>query len=108
MFARAIPLALLFGLSASLSCSAAPNRPEPEQAEKTKRKRTVDKDAVSEKGKKWGGWRWKGKRDNCFFVTNNRCFDNEKAACKAAKCGSKACLKKSGAPTKISCPEKSE
>ena len=58
---------------------------------------------VSPKGKKWGGWRWKGKRDDCFFRVGKRCFDSEKKACKAARCGKRKCLTDDGAPAKVTC-----
>ncbi len=76
--------------------------------ERPKRGRVKDKDAVSSKGKKWGGWRWKGKRDNCVYVANNKCFTEKKPACKAAGCPGKTCLEKRGAPSKISCPKTDE
>lgn len=73
------------------------------KAKKKHREHPPDEDAVSEKGKSWGGWRWKGKRDDCFFVVDNKCFDTKKQACTAAKCGSKSCEVKTGAPSKVSC-----
>lgn len=72
-------------------------------SERPKRGRVKDKDDVSEKGKKWGGWRWKGERDNCVYVYDNKCFAEKKAACKAAGCEGGACLEKRGAPSKIKC-----
>jgi hypothetical protein len=72
-------------------------------SERPKRGRVKDKDEVSEKGKKWGGWRWKGERDNCVYVYDNKCFKEKKAACKAAGCSGSACLEKRGAPSKIKC-----
>ena len=70
---------------------------------KTRRKHAPDKDAVSEDGKKWGGWRWKGKRDECYYVFKNRCYDTKAEACSAAKCGKQSCAVKEGAPSKVSC-----
>src|SRR5262249_18440087 len=43
------------------------------------------------KEKTWGGWRWKGKRQDCFFVYRNQCFDSKARACKAAGCGEENC-----------------
>lgn len=59
--------------------------------------------SVSAEGKKWGGWRWKGKRDRCFFIHESRCFDSKKAACAAAKCGKDECVIDDSAPAKVSC-----
>jgi hypothetical protein len=58
---------------------------------------------VSEEGKKWGGWRWKGKRDNCFFLFENECYDSLGAACRAAKCGKSDCEHDDSAPAVVSC-----
>jgi hypothetical protein len=61
-------------------------------------------DDVSEKGKSWGGWRWKGKRDDCYYVVDNKCFAERKDACKAA-CGKhkRRCRYSDSAPSKVSC-----
>lgn len=58
---------------------------------------------VSDEGKKWGGWRWKGKREDCFFVHENQCFATLADACRAAKCKKDECVHDEGAPAKVSC-----
>jgi hypothetical protein len=59
---------------------------------------------LSETGKKWGGWRWKGKRQECFYVVDNECFATKKSACRAAGCGPERCREKDGtAPVKVRC-----
>jgi hypothetical protein len=63
-----------------------------------------DSAPVSEEGKKWGGWRWKGKRDDCFYIHDNECFADKKAACRAAGCGESRCKEKANtAPIKVRC-----
>jgi hypothetical protein len=57
----------------------------------------------SAEGKQWGGWRWKGKRDDCFFVVKNKCFDNQAEACAAAGCDEDRCKLTGGGPAKVSC-----
>jgi hypothetical protein len=52
---------------------------------------------------KGNGWRWKGKRDHCYYVFENRCFEDKKAACEAAGCPVASCQADSGAPAKIRC-----
>lgn len=65
--------------------------------------------AVDDKGKQWGGWRYRGSRDECFFVVGRTCFKDVEAACKAAKCknakgkGAKACKVTGGGPATVSC-----
>jgi len=63
----------------------------------------ADPKPVSEDGKQWGGWRWRGKRDNCFFVFKNRCYSAKKRACAAAKCGARKCDHRGGGPAEIYC-----
>ncbi len=58
---------------------------------------------VSDHGKKWGGWRWKGKREDCFYVHKNQCFASLDDACRAAKCKKADCAHDDGAPAKVSC-----
>ena len=62
-------------------------------------------DGVSAKGKEWGGWRWKGKRDDCFFVYDNRCYNDLDKACKKAGCAKKdkKCETSGGGPAEVSC-----
>jgi hypothetical protein len=57
------------------------------------------------KGKEVAGWRWGGKRGDCFFVAANRCFAEEEAACKAASCGKKGCVVEGGGPATVKCGE---
>jgi hypothetical protein len=58
---------------------------------------------VAEQGKQWSGWRWKGKRDDCFFLVENECHATLAAACKAAGCGKSSCVQDDSAPVKVSC-----
>jgi hypothetical protein len=53
----------------------------------------------------YGGWRWKGKRQDCFFVVGNKCFTELDAACTAAKCAKKkqTCRTEGGGPATVSC-----
>lgn len=62
-----------------------------------------DKEPVPEHGKRWGGWRWRGKRDTCFFVYRNKCYSEKAKACRAAKCGPRKCKYKGGGPAEIYC-----
>jgi hypothetical protein len=63
-----------------------------------------DSPALDSKDKEWGSWRWKGKRDLCYFVVDNNCFPDEKSACEAAECES-GCVVNKGAPAKVTCKE---
>jgi len=89
-----------------LSCGGSREQP-PKTAGKSRAsaiKRTkADKQPVSEAGKRWGGWRWRGKRDTCFFVFRNHCFSSKKRACSVAKCGARKCKHRGGGPAEIYC-----
>ena len=55
-------------------------------------------------GGKWGGWRYQGERDDCFFVVGRKCFKSEKSACSAARCKTPAACKiTGGGPASVSC-----
>ncbi len=94
---------------AVLGCGSTQKTPaekEDKKEKKPKKERKEEKNAVSEKGKSWGGWRWKGDRDDCFYVHDNQCYAKEKAACKAADCGKGKCVVRKGAPSKVTCKKK--
>jgi hypothetical protein len=58
---------------------------------------------VPEQGKQWSGWRWKGKRQDCFFKVGNECHSSLESACKAAGCDRSSCVHDDGAPARVSC-----
>ena len=63
-----------------------------------------DDDAPQKAGKKWGGWKYQGDRDDCFFIVGKRCFKTQDAACKAARCGNgKTCQTEGAGPAAVSC-----
>ncbi len=100
-------LGSIFTLGFSTSCGGAQTPNEAGESEDTpdnaERREAKDANPVSGKGKSWGGWRRKGKRDKCFYVHENKCFETEKLACKAAACGDKECRVIDGAPADVKC-----
>ena len=91
-------LALFVWTGCSATTSDEPSTAKVPEAEDTG-------DDVSEKGKKWGGWRWQGDRDNCYFAFKNTCFATQEAACKEAACENDGCQVAEGAPARVSCRE---
>ncbi len=91
---RVLVLALLLGCAGGGAREAAPERRQEAAPEAA---------SPSPEGKSWGGWRWKGKRDDCFFVHANRCFDNQADACRAAGCSEDRCRITGGGPAQVSC-----
>jgi hypothetical protein len=64
-----------------------------------------DENSVGMSGKRVTRWRWKGSRKDCFYVVGNKCFESEKAACKAAGC-KRDCRTDDSAPVQVSCPKR--
>jgi hypothetical protein len=69
------------------------------QAEKAESNET----AVDDTGKKWGGWRYQGRRDDCFFLVGRKCFDSRADACTAARCAKNQCVVDGGGPATVRC-----
>jgi hypothetical protein len=57
----------------------------PVTQKRAKAKSGAYESASPPKGKNWSGWRYKGKRQDCFFRVDKQCFDSKAKACKAAK-----------------------
>jgi hypothetical protein len=79
---------------------------EPRNAKEKQRLEARTK-GESPDNRKWGGWRYTGERDDCFFVVGRKCFKTEAAACQAAHCAApKHCEVTGGGPATISCAKK--
>lgn len=52
------------------------------------------------------GWRWEGKRDNCYFLVGKECFETRESACTAGGCTAETCKLSSGIPAHVSCAKK--
>jgi hypothetical protein len=88
-----------------VACGGAP--PDTKEPQTAKQKQLQDERASGEAdkpNKKWGGWRYQGTRDDCFYVLGRRCFKTQKAACSAAHCkGATSCNVSGGGPATVSC-----
>ena len=99
---------LVFGCGPPLHPTSGPDRDKPASHEAAERARAEAKanpeESVSDDGKRWGGWRYKGDRDDCFYVVGRKCFKTQPAACKAAACkAKKKCSVIGGGPATVSC-----
>lgn len=66
--------------------------------------RTEEPEVKPPPGKKWGGWRYKGDRKDCFFLVGRTCFKTKDSACEAAVCAApKKCDVEDGGPSIVSC-----
>jgi len=84
-------------------CGGAPASSEPTTAkEKQRREAKANGEDVSG-SRSWGGWRYKGDRNACFYSFSGRCFKTEDGACAAAKCGKKKCTSSGGGPAIVAC-----
>jgi hypothetical protein len=79
-----------------------PRSDEPTTA-REKQRREAARDEADAPAGKWGGWRYTGERNECFFVVGRRCFKTEAAACAAAECGKRKCEVTGGGPATVSC-----
>jgi hypothetical protein len=95
--------ALYVGLVALLGAAPACGGSEGARSSTAAEQAAEDDEPLDPEGKEWGGWRWKGARDDCFFLYDNRCFAERAAACKAAGCDEAHCTHDDGAPATVSC-----
>lgn len=97
-----IALALVLALPAATGCGGASNGAKEKTTEVPPE--PGEGAALGSKDEKGRGWRWKGKRDHCYYVFDNHCYEDKAAACKAAGCPDAAqCNTDDGAPAKVSC-----
>jgi len=102
MSLRAIRIALIASLIAG--CGGSPPRNDEPTTAKEKQRREAAAERDTDSGGKWGGWRYQGDRNECFYVVGRRCFKNENAACQAAHCKSpKKCDIVGGGPATVGC-----
>lgn len=96
----ALLLGLLVGCGTTASDTGAHTAAERARIEEA---RSGDKDVEKPKGVSWGGWRYQGSRDDCFFVVGRACFASQDEACHAAKCKKNKCKVEGGGPATVSC-----
>jgi hypothetical protein len=53
-------------------------------------------------GASWGGWRYQGRRGDCFFVVERECFATLAAACEATSC-KHGCDSRGAGPAIVTC-----
>lgn len=97
-------LPALVVLMVALGCGGPPPSSEPTTAKEKLRREAKANDEETSGSKKWGGWRYKGERNTCFYSVGGRCFKTEAAACNVAKCGGKKkCMSTGGGPAIVTC-----
>jgi len=97
MSLRTVALVLLVACGGSTVSSDEPQTAKEKQLREAKA-------AGDTNAGKWGGWRYQGDRNECFYVVGRRCFKSENAACQAARCKSpKKCDVVGGGPATVGC-----
>jgi hypothetical protein len=87
-----------------VSCSGPTIDPNEPQTAAAKARQEAERNGETTKGKNWGGWRYQGDRESCFYVVERRCFKTEAAACRAAKCQTPTKCNVDGAgPATVAC-----
>lgn len=103
---RLVAALLAFAVGCGESTQVGPNEPRNAKEKQRMEARAKGEDADND-GRKWGGWRYTGDRQDCFFVVGRKCFKTEQAACAAAKCGAgKRCATDGAGPATVSCAKK--
>jgi hypothetical protein len=104
---RSLLTVLIASLIACAGTSTRSTAKDESAAERARREaKAAGEDDVSSQGKAWGGWRYTGSRDECFYVVGRKCFAELRDACKAAGCRSAKpaqCRVQGGGPASISC-----
>ena len=98
-----VSLALVAPLAPGCGGGAPPRSDEPTTAREKQRQDAEAAGEARQAGGKWGGWRYTGDRNDCFFVVGRRCFKTEAAACTAARCGKRTCETTGGGPAAVAC-----
>ena len=102
MSLRMISLGLVAALA--LGCGGdAPRSGDPTTAKEKQRREAAAAGETTASAGKWGGWRYTGDRNQCFFVVGRRCFKTEASACAAARCGARKCETTGGGPATVAC-----
>lgn len=97
-------LSLSVALALATGCGGEPPKPgEPTTAKEKQRKEEAASGEAGAPRGKWGGWRYTGDRDDCFFKVGKRCFKTEAKACAFAKCGARKCEVTGGGPAAVAC-----
>jgi len=98
---------IALGLASGLAipgCGGPQATDEPTTAKEKQLRDAKAKGEVDPREKRWGGWRYQGDRNECFYVVGRKCFKTEKQACAAAKCtGATKCATDGGGPASVSC-----
>lgn len=99
MRTAAIALVVLFLEVGGAGCGG--SAPAPSSPQATPRHASADE--APPPGRRWRGWRYQGKRQDCFFRVGRRCFDKLELACSAAGCATGQCQHDDRAPARVSC-----
>ena len=106
MSLRAVVVAWLIGcfLGCGSQSSESRGEREPVTAREKQRREAKAHGGLDREPQRWGGWRYQGDRDDCFYVIGRHCFKSRPAACEAARCKApKKCDVSGGGPATVSC-----
>src|SRR5207302_6484757 len=59
-------------------CGSQGDGKEPKTAKEKQLQEAKTKGEVDAPNSKWGGWRYQGDRDDCFYVVGRKCFRSKK------------------------------
>ncbi len=105
---------LLLALHALAACGGAEvDADEPQTArDKQLQDMKANGELDGSNGRSWGGWRYQGDRNDCFYVVGRRCFKSKRSACASAcrvppkTAALDMCTIDGGGPASVTCNKK--
>ena len=86
------------------ACGSTTADPEGVTTAAEKQRALAKQDGEYSDGQKWGGWKYQGDRDTCFYRVGRKCYSKKDKACAAAGCKApKACELEGAGPAMVVC-----
>jgi hypothetical protein len=102
MRASSLVVCTMLALAACGSYGSGPPGPKTAAERAAAERAASTEDEVPDDGKAWGGWRYEGARDDCFYVVERKCFVTLDEACTFAECEA-GCDTDGAGPATVTC-----
>ena len=98
-----IPLSVLTALLVACGpYKSGPPGPKTAAERAAAERASTDEQPATAEGKSWGGWRYQGARDDCFYVVERECFAKLADACATTDCKA-GCTTTGAGPATVVC-----
>jgi hypothetical protein len=102
MSLRLVLIAWMLGCGGPQSMESSSD--EPRTAKDKQLREAKSRGEVEKSPRRWGGWRYQGDREDCYYVVARSCFKKQAAACQAAHCSApRKCVVDGAGPAIVSC-----